>query len=333
MALTYTDLHLHSEFSLQDGMIHIADKKDPKHIKADIVLNAERRNTGAITVTDHGNMYGQAIVAQVCKTFGLKHIPGCEFYMATDSRFQKSYPKRSDAYVHINAWCKDREGYANMCRLQMSSFVDGFYYVPRIDKELVEKYHHGIMWSDACVGGTICSHIMKGDIDKAYSEFMWYLNLLGDDFYIEWHNHGIEIEDRCNAIKKEWADKHGVPIIACTDAHFAKKEDAEAHRTLLCMQYDNWYDNPTFGGFQGDGYWLLDEDELIDRYPVEYLNNTQLIVDKCHGNIIQFGETMPPRFDVPQWFIDSIGQKESGVARVPSGMQVNDEKLPDYEIN
>lgn len=327
MALTFTDLHVHSEFSLQDGMIHIADKKDPKHIKADIVLNAERRNTGAVVITDHGNMYGQAVAAQVCKTFGLKHIPGCEFYMATDSRFDKSYAKRGDAYVHINAWCKNKEGYANMCRLQKASFVDGFYYVPRIDKELVERYHDGIMWSDACIGGTICTHLLKGDYDKAYSEFMWYLDLLGDDFYIEWHNHGIEAEDKCNQIKKEWADKHGVPIVACTDAHFANKKDAEAHKTLLCIQYGNWFDNPTFGGFQGDGYWLLSEEELLERYPVEYLNNTQLVIDRCEGNIIKFGDTMPPTFQVPQWFIDQVNASRTPDTQVEIPEEENEEKV------
>jgi len=293
-------------------MIRIADKKDPKHVKADIVLNAERRGTGAITVTDHGNMYGQAVLAQVCNYFDMKHIPGCEFYMATDSRFDKSYAKRNDAYVHINAWAMNAEGYANMCRLQHASYIDGFYYVPRIDKELVEKYHDGIMWSDACVGGTICTHIMAGNIEKAHDEFMWYLNLLKDNFYIEWHNHGIEIEDKCNEIKREWADKYGVPIIACTDAHYPRKDDAESHKTLLCMQYGKWLDDPSFGGFPGDGYHLLSEEELLERYPVEYLNNTQLIVDKCNGNIIKFGDTIPPKFDVPQWFKEEVDAKIGG---------------------
>lgn len=300
--LTYTDLHCHSEMSLQDGMIRVADIEDPKHIKGELIINSERRGTGAATITDHGNMYIQAILASACKNFGIKHIPGCEFYMSTDSRHDKNYPKRSEAYMHINAWAKNRQGYRNMCNLQRLSYQEGFYYVPRIDKELVQTYHDGIMWSDACIGGTICSHIMDGNIDKAYKEFMWYLDLLKDDFYIEWHNHHIKEEDQCNQIKKEWADKHGVPIIACTDAHFTRKNDAEAHKVLLCIQYGKWYDDPSFGGFPGDGYWLLNEDELLERYPVEYLNNTQLIVDKVEPNIIMFGEITPPAFHVPADF-------------------------------
>lgn len=305
--ITYTDLHCHTEYSLQDGMIRIADKNDPKHIMGEIVKIAESRNTGAITATDHGNMYGQAVLASACNTFGFKHIPGCEFYMATDGRFDKSYSKRGDSYMHINAWAKNKIGYSNMCRLQRKSYEDGFYYVPRIDKELVEKYHDGIMWSDACVGGTICSHIVDGNIDKAHDEFMWYLDLLKDDFYIEYHNHGIDIEDRCNEIKLGWANEHGVPIIACTDAHFTNKHDKEAHKTLLCIQYGKWLDDPTFNGFSGDGYWLMSEDELLEKYPIEYLNNTQLIVDKCEGNIIEFGDTIPPQFNIPQWYKEKVG--------------------------
>lgn len=309
MTIKFTDLHVHSEYSLQDGMIRIADANDPKHIKGEIINRAEETGSDTVTITDHGNMYGQAILASVCKTFGFKHMPGCEFYKATDSRFDKSYVKRGDAYEHINSWSKNKTGYRNMCILQKLSYEEGFYYVPRIDKELIEKYHEGIMWSDACVGGTICTHILAGNIDKAYSEFMWYLDLIKDDFYIEYHNHGIEEEDRCNKIKVEWANKHGVPVIACTDAHYYKKEDTDAHKTLLCIQYGNWYDNPTFNGFPGDGYWLLNEQELIDSYPIEYLNNTRLLTDKCEGNIITFGDTIPPQFKIPDDFIRKMEAK------------------------
>lgn len=300
--ITYTDLHVHSEYSLQDGMIRVADKYDPKHVKSEIILNAERRGTNAVAITDHGNCYGQAIIASVCDTFEMKHIPGCEFYMATDHRLDKSYAKRGDSYVHINSWAKNREGYKNLCILQKLSYTEGYYYVPRIDKELLEKYHHGIMWSDACIGGTLGKFLQQGDIENGYKEFLWYLDLIKDDFYIEFHNHNIELENDINKIKIEWANKHGVPIIACTDAHYYNKEDIEAHKALLCIQYGNWLDNPAFNGFPGDGYHLLSEEELIERYPIEYLNNTQLVVDKVDYNIIEFGEIKPPAFTVPDWF-------------------------------
>ena len=314
--IEFTDLHLHSEYSLQDGMIRISDANDPKHIKGEIIQRAEETNSDTITATDHGNMYGQAILAQMCKNFGFKHMPGCEFYMATDTRLDKSYSRRGQAYVHINAWAKNKTGYRNMCIMQKRAFEEGFYYVPRIDKELVQQYHEGIMWSDACVGGTISSKILADDIEGAYKEFMWYLDLIGDDYYLEWHNHGIADEDKCNQIKKEWADKHGVPIIACTDAHYFKRADADAHNVLLCIQYsgkghNRWLDDPTFDGFPGDGYWLLEEEELIKRYPAEYIKNTRLLTQKCEGNIIEFGDIRPPQFKIPDDFIRRI-ENENG---------------------
>lgn len=304
--ITFVDLHDHSEYSLQDGMIRLVDYDDPKHVKGEAVINAEQRGTGCVAITDHGNMFGQAIAAAACNSFGLKHIPGCEFYMATGPRTEKNCSRRSDAYVHINAWAKNRAGYVNMCQLQDAAWEEGFYYVPRIDKELLQKYHDGIMWSDACIGGTICSWLTQGNIEKAHEEFIWYLELLKDDFYIEYHNHHMKIEDDANKIKCEWANEHGVPIIACTDAHFYKKDDWEAQKCLLCIQYGNWLDNPAFGGFPGDGYWYLSKEELLDRYPVEYLNNTKLLADRVDSNIIEFGAIRPPKFHIPQWFTNKM---------------------------
>lgn len=298
--IKFTDLHAHSEYSLTDGMIRIADSKDPKHIKADVIKRAEYTGSDAITITDHGNMYGQAALAQVCKTFGFKHIPGCEFYMSTDTRHDKNYRKRSDSYMHLNAWAMNSDGYRNMCILQKLSFEEGYYYVPRIDKEILQKYNDGIIVSDACVGGTVCSHINDGNIEKAYDEFMWYLDLFKDRFYIEYHNHGIDEEEKCNKFKVEWANKHGVPIIACTDAHFAHKEDIDVHKTLLCVQYGRLFDDPSNKGFGGDGYWYLSEQELLERFPTEYIENTRLLADRCEGNCIKFGDTIPPKFKIPE---------------------------------
>lgn len=307
--MTFTDLHLHSEFSLQDGMIRIADYNDPKHVKSEIIMRAEETGSDVITITDHGNMGAHARLASVCKTFGFKHMPGCEFYMTTGSRLDKNALKRGDAYVHINSWAINKRGYSNMCMLQKLSWEEGYYYVPRIDKELVEKYHEGIVWSDACIGGTVSSLITRGKEDEAYKEFMWYLDLLKDDFYIEYHNHHLEDEDKVNNIKVQWANKHGVPIIACTDAHYTYKEDTDAHRALLCIQYGRKFDDPTFAGFGGDGYWLLSKQELLDRYPVEYLNNTRLLADRCEDNIIEFGDVITPEFKIPDWFIAEVEKK------------------------
>lgn len=306
--VTYSDLHYHSEYSLKDGEIRILDPHDPDHEKGQIILNAERRGTGFVTVTDHGNMYGQAQLAYVANKWGLKHSPACEFYIAPKSRFDKNEPKGARLAYHICAWAKDRGGYKNLCAMQKLSYTEGFYKNPRIDRELVDKYGDGIMWSDACIGGPLSAKILMGHEEEAYNDFLWYLDRFKDDFYIEYQNHGIPDEERANLVKIDWANKHGVPIIATTDAHFTYKSDNISHRTLLCIQWGKWYDDPTFEGFDGDGYWLMDEDELLARFPVEYLNNTQLLVDKVEHDIIQFGNVTPPQFKVPQWFTDMLGR-------------------------
>lgn len=300
--IEFIDMHLHSEYSLKDGKIRIMDHDDPDKVKKDIILLGERRNVGALTITDHGNMYAHAALAYVCKSFGFKHIPASEFYIAIGHRTEKESKKGDSVYRHICAWGKNKEGYANLCRLQELSYTEGFYKVPRIDKELIDKYGDNIMWSDACIGGTLSSLILEDKHDEAYNEFMWYLNRFKDDFYIEYQNHGIEEEEKANLIKIDWANKHGVPIIATTDAHYAEKSDSENHKILLSIQYQKLFDDPTFDGFPGDYYWLLNDDELLSLYPVEYLNNTKLLADKVEDNIIKFGDVTPPAFVVPEWF-------------------------------
>lgn len=300
--LTYTDLHLHTEYSLKDGMIRIADHDDPKHVKKDIILNAEYRNTGVVTATDHGNMYGQAILASVAKNFGMKHIAACEFYIATGSRHDKAVAKGTKSSRHINGWARNKAGYENLCSLQKIAYNEGFYHVPRIDKEVLDKYGDNIIWSDACIGGTLSALILEGREMEAYMDFMWYIDRFKDNFYMEYQNHGMEEERFVNEVKIEWANRMGVPVIATTDAHFYKKDQEDAHKILLAIQYGRWADDPTFCGFGGDGYWLMSNEELLARYPVEYLNNTQLIVDKCDQYVIEFGKLTPPRFDTPRDF-------------------------------
>lgn len=301
--LNFIDLHLHTEYSLKDGKIRVMDHDEPDKVKKDIILNAERRNVRAITATDHGNMYAHASLAYVAHKFGFKHIPASEFYIAVGHRTDRGAKKGEQIYKHICGWARNKRGYQNLCKLQELSYTEGFYNSPRIDKELLSgELGDNIMWSDACIGGTISSIILSGDLDAAYKEFLWYLNRFKDDFYIEYQNHGISEEEEANLIKIDWANKHGVPIIATTDAHYAARDDQENHKILLSIQYQKLFDDPTFNGFPGSYYWLLDDNELLKLYPVEYLNNTSLIANKVEEGIITFGEITPPKFVVPDWF-------------------------------
>jgi DNA polymerase III subunit alpha len=307
--LTFADLHIHTEYSLKDAMIRILDQYDSKHNKGQLVINAERRNMGFITATDHGNMYGQAQIASQAKKYGLKHAPACEFYLAPQSRFDKNAPKGTTIYHHMCGWAKNKKGYANLCTLQKLSYTEGFYNRPRIDRELLDKYGDDIIWSDGCIAGPISLNIVQDKEQVAMEWFKWLTDRFKDDFYMEYQNHGIADEDKANSLKTDWANQYGVPIIATTDSHFTNKDDEDAHRTLLCIQWGKWFDDPTFSGFSGDGYWLMNDNELLARFPVEYLNNTKLIADKVEENIIEFGKVTPPVFQVPDQFLQMIGGK------------------------
>lgn len=307
--LKWNPLHWHSEYSLQDGMIHVADRKDPKHVKSECVLYAEEMGCEAITFTDHGNMYAHAKLAQVCKTFGFKHIPGCEFYVSPTSRNDKT-KVNGWSYWHMCGWAKNKAGYANMCRLQKRSFTEGFYSRPRIDFELINQFGDDIMWSDACVSGILAANILSDKTEQAKQIFDWMVERFKGDFYIEYQHHGIEAEDRVNAVKIPWANERGIPIIATTDSHYYKKDDIDAQKALLCIQWGKSFNDPLFSGFDGTGYHCLNEQELLEIFPTEYINNTQLVVDKVEEKIIEFGDVVPPSFRVPQWFVDKVGQEE-----------------------
>lgn len=304
--ITYVDLHVHTEYSLKDGKIRIADIKDPKHIPGELIKCAQERGMGVVTATDHGNMYGQGLLASCANRFKLKHIPACEFYLAKEHRSIRNAKSRGDAYWHICAWAKNKNGYRNLCILQKLSYTEGFYYAPRIDRELIDKYGDDIMWSDACMSGFLSGKILSNQEAQAYEDLQWFMNRFKDDFYVEVQNHGIPSEDSANEIKIKWANQHGIPIIATTDSHYARKDEQMAHKMLLSLQYNKKFNDPTFTSFQGDGYWLLSEDELVSRFPKEYLNNTKLIADKVDDHIIEFGKITPPKFQVPKQFTEEV---------------------------
>jgi len=312
----YVDMHLHTKFSLKDGMIRTLNHDDPKHVKEDIIQIAENRGHGIVTATDHGNMYGQAQIAMAAKNFGMKHIVGCEFYVAAnpldvagtdaligDARHIKTgFARRGESYYHLCAWAKNAEGYANLCRLQYySSQKDAFYYENRIDLSLIDAYGDGIIWGSACLGGPIDKNIMRGHEETARLYFDWFIERFGDDFVLEYQSHGIEAEDLVNKVKMDWATKSGTMIIATTDAHFHKKEQIDHHKMLLSIQYSQKFGTPGLG-FPGSGYHILSKQELINSYPVEYLKNTKTLADRCEGGLIKFGDIVVPKFEVPTWF-------------------------------
>jgi len=320
--IDFVDMHLHTEYSNKDGMIRTLDHDEPKKVKEDIIQIAEERGHGIITATDHGVMSAHGDLALAAYAFGMKHIIGCEFYMAAqpkqdcnqddwvwnnglmiNSRHYKSFERRGEAYYHLNAWAKNWKGYQNLCSLMWYSYYEGFYHEPRIDLELIDKYGDDIIWSGACIGGPVDQMILKEDFGGTMAMLNWFQSRFGDDFILEYHNHDIPDENTVNDQKVGIAESMGITIIAATDAHYRYKDDMDAHANLLAINFNKETDHPNTFGFKGKGYHILSANELRTSFKDEYIKNTMIIANRCDGNVLKPSkEIFTPKFSVPEWF-------------------------------
>ena len=221
----FVHLHIHSEFSLLDGANRIKDL--PKR--------AKELGMDAIALTDHGVMYGAIDFYKACKAEGVKPIIGCEVYVAPRSRLDKE-PNIDNKYNHLILLAKDNEGYKNLSKLVSLGFVDGYYYKPRIDLEILEKYHEGLICLSACLAGAVNQALLNGQNEKAEEIALWHKRVFGEDYYIEIQNNGIQEQVLANQKLVQLARKLDIPLVATNDAHYLKKEDAYNHEVLLCIQ-------------------------------------------------------------------------------------------------
>ena len=221
----FVHLHIHSEFSLLDGANRIKD----------LPVRAKELGMDAIAITDHGVMFGAIDFYKACKANGVKPIIGCEVYVAPRSRLDKD-PNIDSKYNHLILIAKNNEGYKNLSKLVSLSFVDGFYYKPRIDKEILEKYHENLICCSACLAGEVNQAILKSDMQEAEKVALWYKNLFGKDYYLEVQNNGIKEQVLVNQKLIELSRKLDIPLVATNDAHYLKREDAYNHEVLLCIQ-------------------------------------------------------------------------------------------------
>jgi DNA polymerase-3 subunit alpha len=233
--MEFSHLHVHTQFSLLDGAASIPA----------LYKKAVADGQPALAITDHGNMFGAfKFVAEAGKHKNedgspkVKPIVGCEFYVVAD-RHKKAFTREDkDKRFHQLMLAKNALGYKNLSKLCSLGYMEGFYSkYPRIDKELIEKYHEGLIATTCCLGASVPQAIMRGgtDLAKAEEEFKWWLNLFGDDYYVEIQRHGIPEQDRVNAVLLEWAKKYNVPLIASNDSHYVDQQDANAHDILLCI--------------------------------------------------------------------------------------------------
>ena len=286
----FTHLHTHTEFSLLDGACRVEQ----------LVLRAKELGMQSLAITDHGNMYGAVDFYKACKKHGIKPIIGCEVYVAPRTRFDKEKVLDKD-YNHLILLCKNETGYKNLINMVSKGFVEGFYFKPRIDHDLLEKYHDGLICLSACLAGEIPQSLLQKDYEQAKSTALWYEDIFGKgNYYLELQNHTLPEQQSVNEGIKRLSRETGIPLVATNDVHYINKEDAIIQQVLICIATNHVIGDDTGLEFHAQEFYLKSEDEMRALFPdtPKAIDNTQLIAEKCNFDF-EFGKTKLPYFETP----------------------------------
>jgi len=297
----FTHLHLHTEYSLLDGACRLDDVLD----------TAIASGQKAIAITDHGVMYGAVDFYKKAKAKGIKPIIGCECYVASRTRFDKVHSLDSERY-HLVLLCKNEIGYQNLIAMVSKSWTEGFYTKPRIDKELLEQHHEGIIALSACLAGEIPRKLSSGNYEDAKQTALWYNSVFGQgNFYLELQNHGIKEQLNIEPMLIKMSKETGIPLVATNDTHYVRKEDNKIQQVLICIATNTTLGSGNGLEFETEEFYLKNEDEMRELFShvPEAIDNTQVIAEQCNFDF-EFGNTKLPHFDVPEgwnhfdWFRD-----------------------------
>ena len=288
----FVHLHIHSEFSLLDGANRIKD----------LPVRAKELGMDAIAITDHGVMYGAIDFYKACKKEGIKPIIGCEVYVAPRSRFDKE-PGIDNKYNHLILLAKNNQGYQNLSKLVSLGFIDGYYYKPRIDLEILEQYSEGLICLSACLAGSVNQALLNGENEKAEEIALWHKKVFGEDYYIEIQNNGIKEQVLANQKLVALARKLDIPLAATNDAHYLKREDAYNHEVLLCIQTGKRMSDEDRMKFETEELYVKSPEEMINYFKAfpDAIENTVKIAEKCNVEF-EFGHTILPNYQVPEGF-------------------------------
>ncbi len=287
----FTHLHVHTEYSLLDGSCKIKE----------LVSRAKELGMKNLAITDHGNMYGVIDFYKAAKAAGINPVIGCEVYVAPDSRFDREISKGEERYNHLVLLAENDQGYANLMKIVSRGFTEGFYYKPRVDYEILEKYHEGIIALSACLAGVVAANLRRGLYEQAKKEALRLSAIFGKDhFYLELQDHGIADQQTVNQGLLRMSRETGLELAATNDVHYITAQDAEAHDILLCIQTKKLVKDEDRMRYEGGQYYLKSEEEMLSLFPYakEAVENTEKIAERCHVEIA-FGEYKLPRFDVP----------------------------------
>ena len=325
MKNNFVHLHVHSEYSLLDGACRIKE----------LAERAAELSMPALALTDHGVMYGAVDFYNAAKEAGIKPIIGCEVYVAPRSRFNKEMGIDNDI-SHLVLLAKNAEGYGNLIKIVSAGFIDGFYYKPRVDKELLSKYSGGLIALSACIAGEIPKLILNGNYDAAKKLALGYRDMFGEEnFYLEIQDHGIAEQKKVNAALCKISDETGIPLAATNDAHYLRREDAENHDVLLCIQTGKTVDDTDRLKFQTDEFYLKSGEEMekLFAYAPEAIKNTLKIAEMCNVEF-EFGKIKLPRYPAPGDSLEYLKELcEKGLAkRYPEASEEIKKRLS-YEIS
>ena len=287
----FVHLHTHTEYSLLDG-----SNKIKKY-----VARVKELGMNAAAITDHGNMFGVINFYRAANEAGIKPILGCEVYVAPNSRFDKELTGGEDRYYHLILLAENNTGYANLMKIVSAGYVEGFYYRPRVDMEILSKYHEGIICCSACLAGEVQRYISKGLYDEAKKQAIKYRDCFGEgNYFLELQDHGIPEQKTVNQALLRMSKELNIPLVATNDIHYTKAEDAEAHDLLLCIQTGKKVDDEDRMRYEGGQFYVKSEDEMRALFPyaLEAIENTQKIADRCNVTL-EFGNYHLPPFNVP----------------------------------
>ncbi|MCM1321846.1 MAG: DNA polymerase III subunit alpha [Bacteroides sp.] len=295
----FVHLHVHSDYSLLDGASKIQT----------LVSRAKELGMNALALTDHGNMFGSLRFEQLCHKEGINPLVGCEFYVAGGSRHERKGTEQGNHYYHLILIAKNIEGYKNLCMLTSRSYTEGMYYKPRIDEELLQMYHGGLICLSACIAGQLPQLLLAGKTEEAEKMVQAYSKLFGPDhFYIELQNHGIPEQKAVAPKLIAIAEKFGIPMVVTNDIHYVMQEDAEAQDVLLCIGRKKLIDEE-HGKMFGDQFYMKSAEEMAQLFPEypEMISNTRKIADMCDLVIPQYKtqqlKDCLPVYRIPEQFV------------------------------
>ncbi len=334
--MAFAHLHVHTEYSLLDGSNKIKE----------YVKRVKELGMDSAAITDHGVMYGVIDFYKACKAEGIRPVLGCEIYVAPNSRFDKELTGGEDRYYHLVLLAENNVGYDNLMKIVSRGFTEGYYYKPRVDMEVLQEFHEGIIALSACLAGEVQRYIQKGMIDEAKKAALKYRDCFGEEnYFLELQDHGLPEQRMVNTTLLQMSKELNIPLVATNDVHYTYADDVKPHDILLCIQTGKKLADEDRMRYEGGQYYVKSEEEMKGLFPYawEAVENTQRIAERCNVEI-EFGVTKLPHFEVPAGFdswtylnklcYDGLKERYGENENAPAGdTGLSLKERLDYELN